>query len=86
MASDQAADGAGDDGVSADRVAEEFAGHDGAGERDGAGVREDADEAECSADAEREAEQGCSGAAEGRADEKERGDFAAAEALTDAEH
>lgn len=80
MASDQAADGAGDDGVSADRVAEEFAGHD------GAGVREDADEAECSADAEREAEQGCSGAAEGRADEKERGDFAAAEALTDAEH
>ena len=83
-AGDQPADGAGDEGVAADREAEEFASHDGARQRDGARSGEDADEAEGGADAEREAEQGGRGAAEGRTDEEERGDLAATIAGADA--
>lgn len=83
-AGDNPADGAGDQGVAADREAEKFAGHDRACKRDRARSGEDGDEAQGGADAKREAEQGGRGAAEGRADEEKRSDLAAAETGGDA--
>ena len=83
--SDQPADAAGDEGIAADRVAKELAGHDGAGDRYGADTGEDPDEAKGRKDAERQMEYYRRGASKGGADEEERGHFAAAEAIADAE-
>ena len=82
---DEPAEGAGDGGVRGELRVEEFAGHDGAGERYGAGPGEDADESKGGTDGDGERSEVGQAATQAGADDEERGDFSAAEAGADAE-